>query len=293
MPEAPTPATRTLTRSDGRKLAWSELGDPDGRPVFWCHGGLSCRVDAELMARGLQGLGVRLIAVDRPGIGESDRQKGRTVADWPLDVAAVADELGIDRFAAAGWSAGGPFALACAAVLPARVAAVVTIGGMAPIRSRAERRELGLATDRLMIPLAHRLPGLAAAVMAPARRAKPARLKARLLKSVPAPDRAILEPLPPEQAVGYSAAALRHGTHGTVDDYRAFGGTWGFDLRAVKVPVRCWQGADDTLLPMTHARRLAAALSTGVLHVVPDAGHFLFVTHTADVFGGLLEDAGV
>lgn len=286
-------ASQTFTRTDGRKLVWSEHGDPGGHPVFWCHGGLSCRVDAELMAGALDGLGVRLIAMDRPGIGESDRQPGRTVADWPLDVAAVADDLNVDRFAVVGWSAGGPFALACAAALPARVTAVATIGGMAPVRSRAERRELGLAADRLLIPLAHRAPWLAALILAPARRAKPERLKARLLKSVPAPDRAVLEPLPAQQAVGYGIAALRHGTHGTVDDYRAFGGDWGFDLSGVRVPVRCWQGADDTLLPMTHARRLASALPTATLHVVPDAGHFLVVKHGAEVFQGLLEAGGV
>jgi pimeloyl-ACP methyl ester carboxylesterase len=278
--------------ADGRRLVWSEHGDPAGHPVFWCHGGLSCRVDAELLATGLDGLGVRLIAADRPGIGESDRKQGRTVADWPSDVTAIADELDIDRFAVAGWSAGGPFALACAAALSRRVSAVATIGGMAPVRTRAQRKELGLATDRLMIPLARRAPWLAALALRPARRAKPERLKARLLKSVPAPDRAVLEPLPAEQAVGYGIAALHHGTHGTVDDYRAFGGDWGFDLADVRAPVTCWQGADDTLLPMTHARRLAEALPSGTLHVVPEAGHFLAVTHTAEVFGHLLDAAG-
>ena len=204
----------------------------------------------------------------------------------------MADELGIDRFAVAGWSAGGPYALACAAVLPSRVSAAATIGGMAPIRSRAERKELGLATDRIMIRLARRAPWLGATMLEAARRSPLERLKHRVLKSVPAPDREILEPLPADQAVGYMVAALRNGTRGTVDDYRAFGGNWGFALHSVRATTRCWQGKDDTLVPMTHARRLSVALPGGVLHQVPAAGHFLVVTHGREVFGRLLRDAG-
>lgn len=129
--------------------------------------------------------------------------------------------------------------------------------------------------------------------MPDAPRLVPPWLAAGVLQAVPEPDRAILSPLSAEASVGYSIAALRHGTRGTVDDYRAFGGSWGFALQDVRVPVRCWQGQEDTLLPMDHARRLADALPHGTLHEVPAAGHFLFVTHATEVFRALLEDAGV
>jgi pimeloyl-ACP methyl ester carboxylesterase len=279
--------------ADGRSLAVSELGDPTGYPVVWCHGGLSSRVDVELGHAEITGLGIRVVTVDRPGIGGSTRHEDRRVADWPRDVEEVADELGLDRFAVAGWSAGGPFALACAALLPERVAAVATIGGMAPIRSRADSKQLGLAIDRMLIPLSRRIPWLAAGALQLGRRAKPARLKTRTLKTLPEPDRALLDPLPAEVAIGYTLAALRDGVHGTVDDYRAFGGPWGFELRHVRAPVRCWHGDADTLVPMEHARRLADSLPTGALTVVPNAGHFLFATHATEVFGGLFEDGKV
>jgi pimeloyl-ACP methyl ester carboxylesterase len=144
-----------------------------------------------------------------------------------------------------------------------------------------------------MIPLSRRAPWIAATAFGITRRMKPERLKAQLVKSVPEPDRAILAPLPAPVAVGYSVAAFELGVHGTVDDYRAFGGAWGFDLDDVAAPVRCWQGADDTLLPMTHARRLVDSLPTGTLEEVPAAGHFLWITHTDEVCGRLLEDARV
>ena len=125
------PAASTLTLADGRALAWSTFGDPAGSPVVWHHGGLSCRLDAQRGDTAAREAGVRLIAPDRPGIGGSDRDPGRTVASWAADVAALADHLGLDRFATVGWSAGGPHALATAAGLGDRVTRAATCGGMA------------------------------------------------------------------------------------------------------------------------------------------------------------------
>jgi pimeloyl-ACP methyl ester carboxylesterase len=283
--------TQTLTRTDGRVVAWSEFGDPIGAPVLWCHGGLSSRLDIALVDSTLLAAGVRVIAPDRPGIGSSERRKGRSVRDFADDAAAVADAAGVVRFAVAGWSAGGPYALACAARLPDRVSAVATIGGMAPLFSRAQRRELGLAADRLLIPMAHRAPWLAALALTPTRHASAKRYRKQLLKAVPAPDRAALEPLPGDRVAAAGRAALRPGVGGTVDDYRAFGGSWGFALHQVRARVRCWQGDADTILPMTHARRLAAALPGGSLQIVERAGHFAYLTHSAEIFGRLVEDA--
>jgi pimeloyl-ACP methyl ester carboxylesterase len=284
--------TQTLTRTDGRVVAWSEFGDPVGAPVLWCHGGLSSRLDIALVDSTLLAGGVRVIAPDRPGIGASERCKGRSVRDFAEDAAAVADAAGVERFAVAGWSAGGPYALACAARFPDRVTAAATIGGMAPLFSRAQRRELGLAGDRMLIPLAHRAPWLAALALTPTRHVSAKRYRRALLKSVPAPDRAALEPLPTDRVAAAGLAALRPGVGGTVDDYRAFGGRWGFDLHQVRTRVRCWQGDKDTLLPMTHARRLAAALPGGSLQIVERAGHFAYLTQGAEIFGRLVEDAG-
>lgn len=285
------PEPRLIATPDGRTLAVSTLGPDDGAPVVWCHGGLSSRLDARLAGGACDAVGVRLVTIDRPGIGGSSRRRGHRVADWPDDVTAVVDALGIERFAAVGWSAGGPYALACGAKLPDRVTAVATIGGLAPFESKADRRELGLAVDRLLLPLSRRMPRLASVMLGPSRRMDAEAWKRNTMRSLPEADRTVLEPLPAEIAVGGSAAALQQGTRGMVDDYRAVGGYWGFDLADVRRPARCWEGAEDTLVPRTHAHRLAAGLPHSSLEVVDGAGHFLVVEHGTEVFTRLLEDA--
>lgn len=112
---------QTFTLPDGRQLAYREMGDPTGLPVVYQHGWGYPRLwhpDTGIAQRA----GVRLIGVDRAGYGQSTLQPDRTVADSAADVAALADHLGLDRFAMLGWSLGGLHALAAAAAMPQRVA---------------------------------------------------------------------------------------------------------------------------------------------------------------------------
>jgi pimeloyl-ACP methyl ester carboxylesterase len=142
-------------------------GDPGGVPCFYFHATPGSRLDpAVLFARSPAALsGVRLVAVDRPGFGLSARQPGRSFADFPSDVVAVADQLGIDRFAVLGVSGGGGYALACAYAAPRRVPAVVVVSGMTPAGGLAERRGLALG-NRVVYRLAGSAPWLAQALMA-------------------------------------------------------------------------------------------------------------------------------
>src|SRR3954470_18526977 len=101
---------RTIRLRDGRTLGYAEYGAPDGMPVIYAHGGLSCRLDVETGASSARESGIRLISVDRPGIGLSGPKPGRVVADWATDIAELTDQLGICAFAAIGWSMGGQYA---------------------------------------------------------------------------------------------------------------------------------------------------------------------------------------
>jgi pimeloyl-ACP methyl ester carboxylesterase len=113
--------TQTVAAADGRSLTIAEWGDTDGFPVFFLHGTPGSRFVGQANASAYASVGARVITYDRPGYGSSDRFRGRRVVDSVADVSAIADSLGIDRFAVIGGSWGGPHSLAVAARLPERV----------------------------------------------------------------------------------------------------------------------------------------------------------------------------
>src|SRR5215471_15799708 len=119
----------------GRRLGFAEYGEPAGRPVFYCHGWPSCRLEPRAFESTISKLGLRLIAPDRPGYGLSEPRPKRTLSDWAADISNLADQLHIERFDLLGISGGGPYALACAARIPHRLLSVVLICSLAPLAS--------------------------------------------------------------------------------------------------------------------------------------------------------------
>jgi len=175
-----------LTLPGGRSVGVAQFGRPQGAPVIWCHGGLSSRIDAALADAAAARTGLRLIALDRPGIGRSSLRRNDDLLRWPAIVAECADQLGLEGFGVVGWSAGGPYALACAYMLPARVRAVATIAGMTAVTDRTRRRELGLGLDRRLIGLSLATPRVAGIALEVIRMA-PDRLIWRAMRHVGGP----------------------------------------------------------------------------------------------------------
>lgn len=124
---------RTSRLADGRELGYAEYGDPAGKPVFYFHGWPSSRLEAwGYHAAGVR-LGARIIGVDRPGIGLSSYVRGYTIARWPGDVAALADSLGIERFAVVAISSGAPYSYACARFIPEQLTGAAVVSGVGPL----------------------------------------------------------------------------------------------------------------------------------------------------------------
>ncbi|MBA3261730.1 MAG: alpha/beta hydrolase [Thermoleophilaceae bacterium] len=193
----------------GGKFAISELGDPAGQPVVYCHGGLNSRRDIHFAARVARRAGVRILAIDRPGIGGSTPQRERTLSTWGGDVERVADALELDRFTVLGWSFGGPFALACASVLGTRVGAVGIVGGMTPLDRPGKADELGTAIGRRLLRWAPKRPRAAAAYLASSK-LEPAGLLYRQVRSeLPASDAKVLDGLGRTAATAPFREAIR------------------------------------------------------------------------------------
>src|SRR5215212_9909078 len=124
--------TQSLTLADGRFVEVLLGGDPAGYPLVMHHG---TPADATTFAdwhAPCEARGIRLICASRPGYAASTRLAGRSVAHVAIDTSAILDWLGHTRFMTAGWSGGGPHALACAALLPDRCAAAATLAGVGP-----------------------------------------------------------------------------------------------------------------------------------------------------------------
>jgi pimeloyl-ACP methyl ester carboxylesterase len=123
---------RTISLPDGRYLGFAEYGAPAGKTLLYFHGHPGARYEARFLADSACRANMRLIGIDRPGMGLSTYQSGRQLVDWPGDVAALADRLGLERFAVVGFSGGGPYALACAHSIPERLISCGVISGTCP-----------------------------------------------------------------------------------------------------------------------------------------------------------------
>jgi pimeloyl-ACP methyl ester carboxylesterase len=120
--------TNVLTLPDNRRLAYAEFGKPDGHPVFHFHGSPSSRLEPLLLGDDVfSQLGLRIIAPDRPGMGQSDFQPDRGFSDWSDDVVFLADALGLDKFSILGISGGCGYVAACAAKVPERLHSAVIV----------------------------------------------------------------------------------------------------------------------------------------------------------------------
>jgi pimeloyl-ACP methyl ester carboxylesterase len=266
-----------------------EYGDASGAPVFVFHGTPACGAgfawaDAPARERAL-----RLVAPDRPGVGRSTR-RDYTVADYPPMVAALADALRIERFAVWGYSGGGPYAVACAALLPDRVTRAVVAAGMGQVGVWAKPEDFE-STDRRMLGLATAHPAVARMILGTTgrlARIAPKTAMKSFDKQLGDADRAVMSTLgSPSDAMALFTQAFTHGAHGVVADYVALAQPWGVTVDAIRVPMTVFHGDADSMVPPSHGEELAARVPDARLTVWPGDGHLGTVAHVDDVLDAL------
>ncbi len=278
----------TIATHDGRVLGIAEFGDPAGSPVFYCHGFPSSRIEGGLLAAASRDLSIRLVAVDRPGMGLSEYLRGRRLLDWPDDVAAIADALGIDRFAILGTSGGGPYALACAYRMPERVTRCGLAAGTGPIYGTSGKEA---KSSRMIGAVARRVPFLVRLMLWREigrhcdNRDKAAALLRKQAQQLPLVDQEFfLEESYQGQFVDQVIASFDQGTKGPVSDVAIlFGHSWGFrpeDILGVDVFV--WHGELDQSVPISMGRDLAARIKGARSIFFPDEGHISLLTQRGE-----------
>ncbi len=284
--------SRTITLSDGRKLGYAEYGDTGGSPIFYFHGFPGSRFEARLMNDTAAAWKVRLIAVDRPGIGLSDFQPKRRIVDWPRDVCQLADQLGIDGFAVIGASGGGPYAVVCARALPDRVTYAVLLAGAGPLRAPNAMNGMS-PQNRVLFSIARGAPPLGdLVILALARTAGDReRFMSQIIRSSSPPDRRTLDQRPEIVEALYDSfvEAFKQGSRGARRELRLYARPWRFRLDKITVPVFLWQGEKDANVPPAMARYMARKIPNSQVTFLPGDGHIgCIANHLDEVFEAVL-----
>ncbi len=269
--------SRSTVSLFGRVIGWREYGDPAGVPVLFLHGwpGSSAQgicVDAAARSRGL-----RIISMDRPGMGRTSRIPGRRFTDFPPLVAALMDALGCQQFHVFGVSGGGPYSLVCAWALGSRVLSVLDCCGAPPLDDASDRARFS-PIYRVMLWLHDHAPWLLHALLVPvcflARFQLPWPLLRLMLFAVPARDRAALADRARfEEYFPSFHGAMKAGAGALYEDGRRYAEPWDFDPAAITVPVRIWHGRCDNNFHWSLAEKLAARIPGAQFRVV-DEGHY-------------------
>ncbi len=277
-------AVQHLRLDDGRTLAYSESGDAQGAPVVYCHGLPGSRLEywggGDVWSR----VGVRLIGVDRPGIGRSDPQPGRSVVDWAGDVEQLARALGLARFVVVGHSAGAAYALACAARTTTDALIAASVVGPIPRVDRSDGlRQLGTAR---FWHIAERSPArmrLAYRALAVGMRVAPAGTARLLFRDAAEPDRSLFTNRDVLERFRVSVRdGMRRGPAGLVEDMRTLMQPWGFELAEIRRPVRLWHGEADGHVPSLVSTGYSDEITEASAHVLPDEGHFSLIERSAE-----------
>lgn len=287
------PAGESVEIRPGVRLGVVEYGAPDGEPVLYFHGWPGSRFEAAVADEPARAASVRLIAIDRPGIGRSTPAPGRRISDWPGQVDQLASALHLTHYSVLGVSGGGPYALACAAQPAARLRNVGVCCGAAPLSDRTAEAcmpgkfrvlmwfddhashimEWGLALGAV----AYRL-GLSEAIVR------------AFVFSLPPQERETLRVGDRIRLITASITeALRHGVAGFIEDGRLLRAAWGIDLTGIRRPVTFWHGTLDAVIPFAMAQRLVERVPQAELIVYPGASHFsLPMDHAEELLRSLL-----
>lgn len=271
----------TMKLNDGRILGFSDCGEPNGIPIFLFHGTPGSRIFGLESEPLIKKHGIRVIAPERPGYGLSDPKPERTINDWASDIEALANHLGFHQFHVAGGSGGGPYALACAIHLPARVLSATLVGSATPPEMLRLTKDMAFG-NRVVFFLAKYAPFLLKILFANYARAVnkvPEKLLKKMLSEFCEWDRRIIESSNKKghekELMLHLEEAFRQGSNAAYRDTLLISQPWRLDLQKISIPVFMWHGESDTLVPIAPAKEFAKHIPNCESHFISGAGHLL------------------
>ena len=277
---------------DGRDLAYTEQGDPQGTPLLFIHGNPGSRYSVHPDETIAEKLGVRVITPDRPGYGRSSFQPGRVLLDFPDDISALADALGIEKFRIFGVSAGGPYVAACAYALPDRIVEAAIVSGLAPL-NRPGALDGMLPAWQAAYQLSQKLPERALRgllwLQSQATRRNPQGALDSMARILSEEDRALLADLRfRANILERQQEAVRQGVRGWAREAKILVSPWGFDLDEIQPPVHLWYWEADPSIPIQMGAYLASELPHARPHFLPSGGHLAIFSHWQAILTALI-----
>ncbi len=289
--------TPTLTTPDGREIEFLTGGDERGLALLFHSGTPSAAVRYEPLWQAASEAGLRLVTYSRPGYGASTPRPADstpTMADDVADSELLLDALGIDEFVTLGWSGGGPRALGCAALLPQRCRAAVSLAGVAPADGAGLDFTAGMGPENVRdFDLAAR----GREALRPVVEQEVAEFAVVTGADIVAAFGGLVDEVDARALTGefadHLAASFRHaaaqGAGGLLEDNLQVMRPWGYDVADITVPVSVWQGAHDRMVPFAHGQWLARSVPGAHSHLFEDEGHLSLVHRMDEMLAELRE----
>ncbi len=250
---------RQVTLPNGIRLAYVELGNPDGPPLLLLHGYTDSSRVWTILAPYLADH--RILIPDQRGHGASDAPECcYAMSDFAYDARLFLDAMRVERAAVVGHSMGSMVAQVLAAEHPDRVSRIVLVGSTT---LAAVQRDNWMWSQIMALrqPIA----------------ANTEFLRLWGPQSSPTPvDPVLMRYYEPE-----IAATAPHVWRRVLWELLEVPiGRYAPDVRA---PVQILSGGRDELFPAEHHRALVAAYPGAEAHVFPDLGHNLILERPEEV----------
>ena len=270
-----------LTLKNQKKLTWYEYGDPHGLPVFYFHGTPGSHLEAATADKIAQQLGIRMIAPDRTGYGDSEMHEDTEFIDWPNKVTLLADKLCLTEFSVLGYSGGAPYALSCADKIPKRLINTTIVSSPASLTTDIMQQHMNI-NFRPLYELADTNFQMAKQQVTELTRSLDAFVEL-VSSQLSDSDKLIFEQ---DQFKEHYFKNLEHsfkqGADATVIDLRNISQSWGFKIEDIQLKIDIWHGNDDNNFNIAIAEYLANKLNS-TLYKMSDSGHYFLFNHWFEI----------
>ena len=282
-----------IYRTDGSRISYCEFGVPNGLPILYCHGFPASCIEAELTDDAAKKIGVRIIAPDRPGYGDTDFLPINDYFDWVNDVQLLIEKLHLQRFVVLGVSGGAPYAFAITQKFPSQIISTGIVCGVGSLNTIDSSEGMGWFA-RQSLNLARNRPAIARILYAQfigrAMKYFPDLAIRILTENSPEVDHNVLGQTRVKQIILNSVGrAFVQGGRAAAQDLLLLAKPWSISLKKINKPVFLWHGELDTTVPSHFTKYHAALLPDCKAKFYAEEGHFsLPVKYMAEIIETLI-----